>query len=342
VSNKIAPNQIYNDNIYNEQVKNRFMEEISDDSKGPYERIFIRSSIIEASLNRDMYDFNIKEIENVLFHLKPKTAAASKSNISIISSYIDWAIEEGYRSNTINPMRYQFDNWAEKFLDDNIKLFYTNLEIDEIITRCINEQDAVIISLLFYGASGREVSELRNLRISDVNFETCEVTLIDDKDNQTRIIKVPSDCISLIKNADMQTNYYKRNGHISPNSRNTKEVSELIETGYVIKPAKTKTVHLEQVNTHLIYARLSTISEIFNLENFTVKNIQRSGMLYHAKQIFSRDGKFGEKEQYLEICEQFGVGKVNNNGYEGYNWHPMKEYINMDMIKQLYNENNLS
>ncbi|ATF13604.1 hypothetical protein A616_16945 [Brevibacillus brevis X23] len=341
MSNKNAPNQIYQDNIFNEQVKNRFMEEISDDSKGPYERIFIRSSLVEASLNRDMYDFNIKEIENVLFHLKPKTAAASKSNISIISSYIDWAIEEGYRSNTINPMRYQFDNWAEKFLDDNIKLFYSKMEIDEIINRCRNAQDAVIISLLFYGANGREVSELRNLRTSDVSLETSEVILTDDKDGQTRIIKVPSECIALIKQADMQTEYYKRNGHINPNSRNTKEVSQLIETGYVIKPAKTKTVHIEQVNTHLIYARLSTISEMFVLENFTVKNIQRSGMLYHAKEILERDGKL-EKEQYLEVCEQFGVGKINNNGYEGYNWHPMKEYINIDMIKQIYNENNLS
>ncbi|RNB59455.1 hypothetical protein EDM57_04750 [Brevibacillus gelatini] len=342
MSNKKAPNQIYEGDMYNEGVKQRFMEVISDDSKGPYERIFIRSSVVEESLGRDMYDFNIKEIENVLFHLKPKTLAASKSNISIISSYLDWAIEEGYRSNTINPMKYQLDDWAEKFIDKNIKMFFSKKEIDEIIEKCKNAQDAVIISLLFYGANGREVSELRNLRPSDVNFETNELILTDDKDNQTRRITTPKECITLIKDAINQTEYFKRNGHIAPNSRNTKETSELIETGYVIKPAKTKVVHIDQVNTHVVYGRLSTISELFNIENFTVKNIQRSGMIYMAKQILDRDGHFGDKEQYFEICEQFGVSKFDNHGVEEYNWSAMKSYINMDMIKQFYGEGSLS
>ncbi|CAI8862433.1 hypothetical protein EMIT07CA2_20481 [Brevibacillus sp. IT-7CA2] len=65
-------------------------------------------------------------------------------------------------------------------------------------------------------------------------------------------------------------------------------------------------------------------------------------MVYMAKQILYRDGKFEDREQYFEICKKFRINKINNNGYETYNWFPIKQFVNMDMIHQLYGADSLS
>ncbi|WP_064199063.1 site-specific integrase [Brevibacillus brevis] len=327
--------------LYNKKLKEEFVSRYPESAHNVYRRIFYYSAAAERMYGIDLYEFNLNQISEVLFSINASSLASVKSAVSIVRAYIDWAIHR--RSNNINPLDIIDGDWEKQFVDSTKKLFFSKNEIDEIISKSKNAQDAVIIALLFEGAGGKEVSELRNLRPEDVDYEDKSITLTNENGEQ-RLIKVEDQTLHLIKEAIRQGDYYKRNGHVSPNARNTKETSELIETGYVIKPAKTKVVHVEQVNTHLIYARLSGISDedMLDIPNFTVKNIQRSGMVYMAKQILDRDGKFEDREQYFEICKKFGVNTIDNNGYETYNWFPIKQFVNIDMINQLYGDDSLS
>ncbi|MGF9908763.1 hypothetical protein [Brevibacillus porteri] len=327
--------------LYNKKLKEEFVSRYPESAHNVYRRIFYYSAAAEKMYGIDLYEFNLNQISEVLFSINASSLASVKSTVSIVRAYIDWAIH--YRSNNINPLDIVDSHWEKQFVDSTKKLFFSKNEIDEIISKCKNTQDAVIIALLFDGAGGKVVSELRNLRPRDVNYDEKSITLTNEKGEQ-RLVKVEDQTIQLVREASSQQEYYKRNGHVSPNARNTKETSELIDTGYVIKPAKTKVVHVEQVNTHVIYTRLSGISDedSLNIPNFTVKNIQRSGMVYMAKQILDRDGKFEDREQYFEICKRFRINKINNNGYETYNWFPIKQFVNMDMIHQLYGEDSLS
>lgn len=325
--------------MYNSELKKSFIERYSENTHNAYARIFYNSKYTEELYNLDLYEFNLEQISDVIRSLNPSSLASAKSIISIIRSYIDWAI--AYRSNNINPLDTVDTIWAKQFLDENLKLFFSKDEIDEIISKCVNAQDAVIISLLFEGAGGKRVSEIRNLTPHDVDTDNNVLTLTDDDKNK-RKLHVSQQCIDLVIEAIKQKDYYKQNGDISSNARNTKMTSDLLETGFVIKPAKTKNKYLEQVNTHVVYGRLATISEKLGLENFTVNNIKRSGMIYMAKQILERDGYFDNKDQYFEICERYGVNKFDNHGYETYYWYGMKEYVNTELIEQLYGESSQS
>ncbi|WP_409178773.1 hypothetical protein [Brevibacillus fortis] len=327
--------------LYNKKLKEEFVSRYPESAHNVYKRIFYYSAAAEKMYGIDLYEFNLNQISEILFSINASSLASVKSAVSIVRAYINWAIH--HRSNNINPLDIVDSDWEKQFVDSAKKLFFSKNEIDEIISKCKNAQDAVIIALLFEGAGGKEVSELRNLRPRDVNYDEKSITLTNENGEQ-RLVKVEDQTIQFVHEASSQQEYYKRNGHVSPNARNTKETSELIDTGYVIKPAKTKVVHVEQVNTHVIYARLSGISDedSLNIPNFTVKNIQRSGMVFMAKQILDRDGKFEDREQYFEICKRFGINKINNNGYETYNWFPIKQFVNMDMIHQLYGEDSLS
>lgn len=327
--------------LYNKELKEEFVSKHPEQTHNIYRRVFYYSAPAERMYGEDLFDFNSKQISEILISMNPSSLASVKSAVSIIKAYIDWALHR--RANNINPLDIVDSGWEKQFVDTSKKLFFSKSEIDDIISKCKNAQDSVIIALLFEGAGGKEVSELRNLKYRDIHFEEKTITLTDEK-SEKRNIRISDQTIQLLQNAAKQTEYYKRNGNISPTSRNTRETSELIETGYLIKPANTKNVHVEQVNTHVIYGRLSTISaeDILDIPNFTVKNIQRSGMLYMAKQILDRDGKFEDREQYFEICEKFGVSKIDNHGYETYNWFQMKTFLNIDMIERFYEESSLS
>lgn len=332
-------NAFLDHDMYNKDLKDKFLSRFSEKAQNTYKRIFFYSAPIEEMHRMDLYEFNLNQIGELLMSLNPSSIASVRNSVSVIKAYIDFAII--HRSNNLNPLDViDVTEWGKQFVDNTKKMLYTKDEIDEIVARLKNAQDAVIPVLLFEGAGGKEVSELRNLKPSDIDYENRTLKLIDDN-NRERELVVSEQCINLVREAERQTEYIKKNGDMPPTAR-TSGQSELIETGYVIKPTKTRVKKLDQVNPHVIFGRLSTISEFFNLPKFTVKNIQRSGMIYMAKLILERDGHFGDNEQYVEICERFGINKVMVGGYEAYNFFGLRENINTDIINDLYGESSLS
>ncbi|GAA4706858.1 site-specific integrase [Brevibacillus fulvus] len=328
-------NLVFEDrSMYNRELKENFLRRYPEHTWNAYKRIFYYSEPLEQMYQTDLYEFHLDQIGEIIRTMEPSSLASVKAAVSVIKSYIDWAIS--YRTNNLNPLDVIHADWEKKFVDTSKKLYWSYEEIQEILDNCLNAQDAVIIALLFEGASGKEVSELRNLTYKDIDFATNTVRLVNEKAAE-RTITVSARCLQLLKEAWQQTEYLKRNGHLSANARNIKPTSDLLQTGYIIKPANTKNVHLAQVNAHVIYSRLSIISELFDLPHFTVKNIQRSGMIYWAKVLLERDGKL-QRKQLHEICEKFDVSKIDNHGYIQYNTFGLKDYINLGMIHKLYGE----
>lgn len=96
----------------------------------------------------------------------------------IINAFFEWAANEGYI--TGNPAK------QIKAIKCEIKKrsYLTQLELEKIRIACLDKRDKAIIEVLY--STGCRVSELCNLKKSDVNFETKEVTLFG-KGNKERI-----------------------------------------------------------------------------------------------------------------------------------------------------------
>jgi hypothetical protein len=78
--------------MYRPDVKEEFLSRFVDDSQTTYKRIFLKSYMYEKMLEKDLCDFTLPEIEQLLSALAPLTMAASRNNVNIINSYINWAI----------------------------------------------------------------------------------------------------------------------------------------------------------------------------------------------------------------------------------------------------------
>lgn len=317
-------NIINSKKLYNEKIKNDFLNSglISSQTIKNYRRIFSRSSIMEKVLQKDLYDFTLEELEEFLYDLNPTTLDASNVNARIITTYLNWAIVEGYKKEE-NPLTLVSSKYFSKFVDETIKIYFTDYEINFIEDNCDNSQDAVIFALLFTGVGGKDMSELRNLKKQDVNFETGEL-LLTDSDGSTRIIIVNDYVLHLIRQALDQREYYKKNGQ-AEQADNIREFTTLIQSNYVLRNSNTNTDNVGAVNSNTIYRRIKIISETVGIPYLNGKNVSRSGMIAMAKELLEEEKELGNK-QYKKIAERFRVSSM----------YHLKTFCNIKTINELY------
>lgn len=324
--------------MYNPELKNAFLNEQyeNEDSRKIVSYLFYNSRPTEEQLKKDLANFNINDIDVLMKDLDPPNSAVARSNGSVISTYINWAMGNGHRKAIDNPLRGIYPEWYDKFVGDK-KLFMSKDELKDTIENIHNAQDAVIMQLLFEGVSGNKMSELLNLKQEDIDWDNNILHLEDDKFGK-RDVEVTEDCLQLIQQAINQTIYYSKNG----TATGRKAEIELVENEYVLRNIKTGAYSTGKGSPNLIYRRLTVISELFDLPYLTSKNLTKSGMIYEAYKEFVSTGTL-DNDQISKIAEKFGVRKIKVREYEYYNTSILREFINNENIMKLYNidiENN--
>jgi integrase len=313
--------------LYNADIKELFLNMYeNEDSKSTYKRIFIKSADTERVLGKDLAEFSKSEIEDFLSDLAPLTSAISRSNGRIVTSYISWCIDAGYKKVVMNPLKLVDSEWFDKFVDKSVKLYFTEKEITEIERFCENAQDAVIIRLYFEGVAGKDSCEIRNLNKFDVDFKNNILHLRNEKGMLARSIEVSDRTIKLIEEALSEKTYTKRNGQMEV-TENIKEFTTLVENDYVLRNSVTKTDNYSgAVQSSVVYRRLKVISETLGIPYFTGKNILRSGILHRAKGMF-HNRKF-DYEKFRPLAERFNIKNI----------YSVKDYCNIETIESLYEE----
>lgn len=314
--------------LYNEELKNRYLSNFENEqTRTTISYILYKAAPIEEVLKKDLHEMSLEDISSVLKNTDPMNKNVATTNGRIISGYITWAKENGYSSN-INPMQRADSSFYESLVY-NKKLYISEDELNEITSKLHNPQDQVIIQLIFEGVNGYQSSELLNLQKQDVNFDTGELQLTDDRAGQ-RAIKVSDRALAIIDKALSQTEYYLKNGESQRNP------SPLVSNDYVVKTVARRSENLGKADRHAVYRKITMISEIFDLPYLTAKNIEKSGMIKMAKDLYVRDGEL-EKDQLWEIADHFAVSKMKMPTYETYNTTLLREFISMDNIRQMYN-----
>ncbi|TVY09897.1 tyrosine-type recombinase/integrase [Paenibacillus cremeus] len=318
-------NILYGDQIYNEEFKNEFMSQYGKGTQKTLGRIFKISFNKESDLGKDLYDFNIEQIRQLLYLFRPTTEYSSKQNISWISKYISFALDSGAKKG-LNPLDFTPNDWAIQFVNNQIKKYWTGEELDKIIDSCVNAQDGVVISLLRNGVSGKESSELLNLKASDVDRDNETLTLTDDEGNR-RTIKVSPQCIKLVVRASLELDYEKMNGE--PNVNRKADIANLIDTEFVIKTANTNTKSYSQSEKNIIHRRLTKIAADLQEPMFVPKHIAYSGMLEMANSLLGSKDQLSS-EDYSLIMKQFGIDGEQSM------YRIKSEFLNVETIRNLY------
>ncbi|OPH61803.1 hypothetical protein BC351_00755 [Paenibacillus ferrarius] len=332
----MTKNKIYDLRYYNEYQKMRFLKTVSENTTYHQlcSRLLGRVSRLEEMYDKDLYDFSLPELERFFRYLNASKISTSRMNIQAINTYIEWANVQNLRKTNINPLTIIMDDdYFRSFIDESKQTIFSEEEIDDIVRECKNAQDAVIIQLMFEGASGTGLDELLNLQRKNIDFNHNRL-LLTDSDESTRILEVSEKCMKLIQEALDQTVYQKNNG-VFESDRGSAEIS-LVENDYVVKSTKLgKLKSFEKADKFLVHRRLAVLGDPDMLDKpyLSPKNIKYSGMLKIAKDYYLRDGSI-EKQCGDEIGSKFNIRKLNGE----YVIMPYKrDFINIDTIRKVYN-----
>ena len=327
-----------NNNIFNAETKNDYLEQmvrenhISEETSKSYARIFNVTYPKELELEKDLNEFSLEEMERILYDFNANNRNTIESYGRIISSYLNWSVQRGLIDKSVladfRPESF------EKYIVQG-ETYFTDRQLRRYEDRCANYQDAVIIRLLFMGVGGKQMSEIRNLKKSDVDRKNKRLrltnTLKADKKglpikSTERWIEVDDRTIDLIDGAIAQKEYIKKNGDLKQTEYdNVRPFTDLVDNEYVVRASITKTENWNApVDKYVIYRRVQTIAKSLGIDELTSKYIQRSGMIYHANELIQ--GNILSLDDLKIVADRFNMKS----------YHNLKGFLTVDNIRKTY------
>lgn len=326
-----------NNYLFDAEVKEGFLADsidsgaITEDTSKSYERILSVTAEYEEALGKDLNQFTLKELEVILFGFKANNRNTIETYARIISSYLNWSVEQGLAQ--VNPLAELKPNDFSKYLTHG-ESYFTTKQIRRWEDRMENYQDAVIVRLLFLGVGGKKMSEIRNLKKGDVDRDGRRLkltnTLKEDKETglpvklTERWLDIDDYTLSLIDGAINQKTYTKRNGDMKQNPH-VRPYTDLVDNDYIIRASITKTENFNYpVDRFVIYRRLQMLSEVLGIEDFNAKLIQRSGMIYYGNKLVA-DGNLSLDDMKM-VADKFNIKS----------YHNLKGFLTVENISKTY------
>ncbi|WP_099301899.1 phage lytic cycle repressor MrpR family protein [Bacillus sp. Marseille-P3800] len=317
--------------VYQEN-KNNFIESRNISAVETYARSLNALSEVEIAKGKDLYDFNIDEIKEAILNKEYTSRTTVLSITNIMKNYINWAIETKLKSESVNPLVELPNDFLNELIDDTRRTLVSEDELAFVEdTVCENAQDAVISRLIFEGVCGKDFAELLNLKYDDMDKST-NTLLLTDFDGSKRTIKISYRLIVMIDRAHAQERYetdaYWDNTHHT----------FMVESPYVLKNIKWRqqaTGDL-RVKGHTVRKRLNKFRDN-GFKFMTRKTLQKSGMLYKAKELLQRDGELSKK-QWDIIASTYNFKLFTQpSGQQYYAINEYKRDINVEKIREVYN-----
>ncbi|EMI10194.1 site-specific integrase [Anoxybacillus gonensis] len=327
---------------YNEVIKEQFLNDLKEregfegETLKVYANVFINSKDIEEVLEKDLYDFTYDEIKELFLNANRTSYASIQAFANMTKRYIEWAINMGLVNSNINPVEMFTRDDLMSCVNKSVKKYFAEKEINEIEKLLINYQDVVVIRLPFEGILGEGCDEMLNLSIDDVDFEN-NIVYIRDGEEVKRRVEISDHCLNIIEKAANEQEYLSNNNYYDGSTRG-KEKYELMKSDKIIRNTiapRTK----GNMTAQGIYRRIKAIKEITGYKYLSLKNIHRSGMIKMAVELLDKYDNKITPEMLDEIADKFGLSKMIVNGEIAYNHFSMRQYINKETIKKLYNIN---
>jgi integrase len=316
--------------VYNEEVKNRFLNTFTNEgTQKTINSIFIKSATTEETLGKDLYNFSTEDLIDVFKEINPKSKSVSMSSGRFIKQYISWCIKKGYRDNNDNPVNGLDQKWFAQFVDRKLKIHYAMDEFIDLLQDVQNYQDKMLLCLLWNGISGERFSQLTELKRSDINFENNTV-YVKQRDYHVSINPEFMDIIQKGMDENIYLSYVPKSGEFKEKG--------LLPSQFILRNVRSpRTVEGSKISMAVIYNRFAAIKDYLDLEYLTPKALEQSGMIKMAVDIYNDQGVLGY-EQLALIGEKYDYSTITSSDgqYTYYNTYLIKEFLNENTIKDLY------
>lgn len=230
----------------------------------------------EEREQEDMCLFNENQMDEMLREIGYTSITAVSSDMSRFTSYLDFCIQRGAIPIGYNLLRemplFRFENFKNYInIYRTIETHFSHERVDGILKNLRNAQDQAVIMLLAEGIKGKEMCEIINLKIGDIDVKYNTLTLKNTEGEFARKREVSEKTIKMLLAAHKQKEYLLRNGESSRRS-------ELWGGDWIIRSAgaRAKSAKITKV---AIDTRIRVLKDILGIGGFLSSNIYESSIV---------------------------------------------------------------
>lgn len=284
---------VEDERVYHPKLKDKFLSEhltekgehYAEETKRVAIALFGNIGHIEERYNKDVYNFNSNQFEELLLELKATTLRSLQNSISKLEQYIDFLIENGKVSKEKGNIATKYNNGdvIKNFLDTKAieGMVFAKAEIDAMSMSANNAQDGVILSLLFDGVSHkRKFIELRSITINHCDFEQMVINipqLVDEDTGEVlpaRQVPISSNTERMIRNAMTESKYVSLKGQAS-------RAYTIADSDFILRGLRNN----PQIKWENVGQRIVRISEVLNYPYLNATNVAYSGQIHYAREL---------------------------------------------------------
>lgn len=314
---KWSPNLKYKIEKLNGILKEEFVkigENTSESTKITYDNLMRKISFYEINFKngKDIYNFSRDELLDMFAWFGSSSANTLNVYRSVISQYIDVAIERNYiRTNINHANSITYEDLIElvnKFRNNKIvqREYFYNL-VEENIR---NYQDQAILLLCFEGIKGIDCIELEQLKEDNFNFDNSTIKI--NREGKDLIINIPRRLSNVLDYAKRKKIYSKNNGNYL-GIRGTGTYDLIEDSPYLIKPTTQKNpeglLYLRGKNIQM--RMIKCLKKYLELPYVTPTSLYLSGVIDRLK-IYSKEMGGHLEHRDVEIFLERNYEKLNS------------------------------
>lgn len=275
-----------NDKLYNKDIKMEYLEtQIPDEgTRTMISFEFYKTAKLEKELDKDVFAFNDIEIDSLLKSMRRSNVMSIRRTLSVLNSYVKWAIANGKRGKYENNINYmdifiKTETDFNKFVSNKQlagKILNKN-ELNDMVNAIANPIDQALILCLYEFIGGAGLYEIRSMEISNINKETNEIKLFSANGN-SRIQKISSKLIELLEESNRTKTYLVNNGE--PDKREYVIEKAFVKSKYVFKPLRRGDNDFRIMNYHALLRRIAHIGKFTGYNHITANSIVETRIIH--------------------------------------------------------------
>lgn len=303
--------------MYNQEIKERFYRDYSEKSvisRYLFDSIFNASANLEEAYDKDICNFSKAEIDTYYKSLNAKSKERLSVANSILNSYRIWC-EAEQPFEIFESINYyalfnlqSFAGFISKSVLEN--KFISEETLKSYLKDIINPCDQLLLVLLYNGIKGRQMEDIRNLNVSQIEGNV--IHLEDGRD-----VEVSQDIIDLIIETNNTYEYYS----MGENQRKYVLIGD-----NVMKSKKLSKMETGRNFYHSCAVKVAKFQDQFGNPELSMNRIWKSGMLYKAKKLANEKGidikEFLYSDDAKPLYEQYSVKQSPHVFYAN-----IKEYL---------------
>lgn len=287
---------MYNENIKKEYIDSYERTKNSHNNVLTLERIFRRIEGHEKILNKDVGNFTVNDILEMLPIFESKSAESLQVRVSLLRSYTDWFISHGLSIDFQNHFNeIQFSD-LKRYVYEN-KRYIAPSVLEDIVINLKNASDEVMVRGLY---EGFDMNDLSEMTLNQVDSENNCVHLM------SRDITCSDQLIAAIKKSitEIEYNLY---GAIRYST-----IHEL-ESTYVIKDLQS--IRLTNDREASLRRRLIKIKDNLEHSNLGLNNLRNSGLINEIihliinNDLIEKPKRFCDLEEFDNILKKYNLAK---------------------------------